>query len=174
MLFRVLLPVLFLFATGAMTAPANADLRICNDTSDMVGVAVGYRTDVTWITEGWWRIPGETCAVVIEGDLTSRYIYLNAEDASGRERWLGRVFMCTSPKEFKITGLQDCFARGYDRTGFFEVDTGQQKSWQVRLSDIGSNADDGRTSDARDDAVRPDITTDTPAQSAGASQPETN
>ncbi len=170
MLLRVFLSAFFLFAAGAMTAPAQADLRICNDTSEMVGVAVGYRTDVTWITEGWWRIPGETCAVVIEGDLTSRYIYLNAEDASGRERWLGRVFMCTSPKEFKITGLQDCFARGYDRTGFFEVDTGQQTSWQVRLSDIGNS----RTSDNRDDAVRPDNNTDTPAQSAGASQPETN
>ena len=28
--------------------------------------------------------------------------------------------MCTSDREFKIDGRQDCFRRGYDRTGFFE------------------------------------------------------
>jgi uncharacterized membrane protein len=46
------------------------------------------------------------------------------------------VFMCTSDREFKIAGRQDCFARGYNRTGFFEVDTGKDsKSWTVQLTD---------------------------------------
>ena len=32
--------------------------------------------------------------------------------------------MCTRDKEFTSRGIGDCLARGYDRTGFFEVDTG--------------------------------------------------
>jgi Protein of unknown function (DUF1036) len=28
----------------------------------------------------------------------------------------------------------DCLARGYDRTGFFEVDTGGQRAWTVQLA----------------------------------------
>ena len=39
-------------------------------------------------------------------------------------------------REFKIDGRQDCFVRGYDRTGFFEVDTGKDaKNWTVQLTD---------------------------------------
>ena len=43
--------------------------------------------------------------------------------------------MCTRDKEFTIRGTEDCLARGYDRTGFFEVDTGEQRSWTVQLTD---------------------------------------
>jgi hypothetical protein len=43
--------------------------------------------------------------------------------------------MCTREKEFTIRGNTDCLARGYDRTGFFEVDTGEQPSWTVQLTE---------------------------------------
>ena len=38
-------------------------------------------------------------------------------------------------KEFTIKGIEDCLARGYDRTGFFEVDTSEQRSWTVQLTE---------------------------------------
>ncbi len=44
--------------------------------------------------------------------------------------------MCTRDKEFTIRGIEDCLARGYDRTGFFEVDTGEQRSWTVQLTEL--------------------------------------
>lgn len=137
MVFTRYIPVLtFAAALWVFTAPAKADLKVCNDTLKTIGVAIGYKADGQWISEGWWRVPAETCSSIIEGDLSSRYYYLHAEDASGRDRWLGRIFMCTSAKKFKITGLSDCFARGLERTGFFEIDTKDQMSWQVRLSNI--------------------------------------
>jgi hypothetical protein len=43
--------------------------------------------------------------------------------------------MCTRDKEFTIKGIEDCLARGYDRTGFFEVDTSEQRSWTVQLTE---------------------------------------
>ena len=42
--------------------------------------------------------------------------------------------MCTRDKEFTIKGIEDCLARGYDRSGFFEIDTGEQRSWTVQLT----------------------------------------
>ena len=45
--------------------------------------------------------------------------------------------MCTRDKEFTIRGTEDCLARGFDRTGFFEVDTGEQPSWTVQLTEAG-------------------------------------
>ena len=127
----------------ALTSPARADLKVCNDTANLVGVSVGYRNDEGWVSEGWWRIPAKNCASIIEGDLGSRFYYIHAEDEAGAGRWRGPVFMCTSIKEFRIEGLEDCYSRGYERTGFFEVDTGDQKSWQVRLS--AASRSDGET-----------------------------
>ncbi len=119
---------------GLQVTSAHAEFRVCNQTDSLVGVSIGYKTDGEWITEGWWRIPADICTPIIEGDLTTRYFYLNAESVDAEGKWRGPVFMCTSNVEFKIRGVKDCFARGYERTGFFEVDTGKQKSWQVRLT----------------------------------------
>ena len=56
--------------------------------------------------------------------------------------------MCTRDKEFTIRGIEDCLARGYDRTGFFEVDTGEQPSWTVQLTDIAEQSPGSRCSRA--------------------------
>ena len=50
--------------------------------------------------------------------------------------------MCSRDKEFTIRGTENCLARGYDRTGFFEVDTGEQRSWTVQLTDAAEQAPD--------------------------------
>lgn len=123
-----------LFLVG-FNFPAHADLQVCNDSKALIGVAIGYRENGKWITEGWWRIPASVCTSVIEGKLEARYFYLHAEEADSGGRWRGPVFMCSSNKQFKINGVKDCFARGYERTGYFEVDTGDQKNWQVRLTE---------------------------------------
>jgi uncharacterized membrane protein len=114
---------------------ARADFRVCNGTQTLVGVAIGYRAKEGWVTEGWWQVPATTCATLIEGELQSRYYYLYAEDAAKGGRWTGDVNMCVAENEFKIVGVQDCFARGFQRMGFKEYDTGRQGSWMVQLSD---------------------------------------
>jgi hypothetical protein len=43
--------------------------------------------------------------------------------------------MCSRDKEFTIRGADNCLARGFDRTGFFEVDTAEQRAWTVQLTD---------------------------------------
>jgi uncharacterized membrane protein len=120
-----------LFAAGV----AHADFRVCNGTQNLVGVAIGYRANDGWTTEGWWQVPASTCATLIEGELQSRYYYLYAEDAARGGRWTGNVNMCVAENEFKVVGVNDCFARGYQRMGFKEYDTGRQGSWMVQLSD---------------------------------------
>jgi Predicted integral membrane protein len=47
---------------------------------------------------------------------------------------VGQAYLCTRDHSFTIRGPSDCLARGYDRTGFFEVDTGgEQRAWTVQL-----------------------------------------
>ncbi|GIL02622.1 MAG: hypothetical protein BroJett030_25210 [Alphaproteobacteria bacterium] len=134
---RALFFAVALTALAAAVDAAHADFRLCNDTKSLIGVALGYRDNGQWVTEGWWQVPGETCASLIEGDLNSRYYYLYAEDADRGGQWRGDVFMCTSDRKFRIDGVEECFARGHQKTGFFEVDTGNKESWMVRLTESG-------------------------------------
>jgi uncharacterized membrane protein len=120
---------------GMSATSASAEFRVCNATATAVGVAIGYRAKEGWISEGWWQIPPTTCSTLIEGQLQSRYYYLYAEDAARGGRWTGNVNMCVADNEFKITGVQDCYARGYQQFGFKEYDTGRQGSWMVQLTD---------------------------------------
>lgn len=127
------LAVPLLLAVAA--TPARADFRVCNATQSLVGVGIGYRAKAGWITEGWWHIEGSTCKTLIEGPLSSRFYYLYAEDAERGGRWDGPITMCVAEKEFKIAGVTDCVARGFQRAGFQEYDTGEQANWMVQLTD---------------------------------------
>src|SRR5579863_9076462 len=119
----------------ASAGPAAADFRLCNNTSSRVGIAMGYKDAQGWTTEGWWNLPARTCETVLKGNLVARYYYVYAIDYDRGGEWMGQAYMCTRDKEFTIRGIGDCLARGYDRSGFFEVDTGEQRAWTVQLTE---------------------------------------
>ena len=121
----------------AAATPAKADFRLCNNTPSRVGIAIGYKDKDGWTTEGWWNLPTRACETLLRGTLVARFYYIYAVDYDRGGEWAGQAFMCTRDKEFTVRGTQDCLARGYDRTGFFEVDTSEQQSWTVQLTDTG-------------------------------------
>lgn len=122
-------------ALVATATPAQAELRLCNKTPVQIGIAIGYKSHENWVSEGWWNIEAESCQVVVDGPLGSRYYYLYALDYEDGGAWGGTAFMCTHDKEFTIEGTTDCVARGYERRGFVEVDTGDKLSWTVQLTE---------------------------------------
>ena len=130
-----LLPALALVALCLWSGSARADFRLCNNTSSRVGIAVGYKDNDGWTTEGWWNLPSRTCETVLKGNLVARFYYVYAIDYDRGGEWTGRAYMCTRDREFTIRGIGDCLAHGYDRTGFFEVDTGEQRAWTVQLTE---------------------------------------
>jgi uncharacterized membrane protein len=131
-------PCFGLAIMAALTAtPAVADLRICNFTKSRVGIAIGYKDGEGWATEGWWNITAGSCEALLRGNLAARFYYVYAIDYDRGGEWSGQAFMCTRDKEFTIRGTGDCLARGFDRTGFFEVDTGEQQTWTVQLTETG-------------------------------------
>lgn len=119
--------------------PAAADLKLCNASNSRVGIAIGYQDAKGWATEGWWNIGAQTCEVLLKGAVPSRVIYVYAIDYDRGGEWAGTNYMCTHDKSFAIRDVTDCQRRGYRRTGFFEVDTGDAKDWTIRLSDPESS-----------------------------------
>lgn len=120
---------------GLTTVPAKADLRMCNTTESNINVAIGYRNDTGWHSEGWWVAKANECIVLLPGALQSRFFYIHAADDSSGGAWVGKSFMCTKDAKFTILGVQDCLARGYEKTGFFEVDTQNKSEWTLQLTE---------------------------------------
>jgi len=137
---RAAAPAVLLLAVSAH--PAMADFRLCNNTGGRVGVALGYKDAEGWTTEGWWNISARSCETLLRGALVARYYYIYAVDYDRGGEWSGRAYMCSREKEFTIRGTENCLTRGYDRTGFFEVDTSEQRSWTVQLTDSAEQIPD--------------------------------
>jgi uncharacterized membrane protein len=115
--------------------PARADLKLCNTTASRIGVAIGYKEKDEWTSEGWWNVASQSCEVLLKGGLIARYYYIHAIDYDHGGQWGGAAYMCTDDKAFTIHGVGDCPKRGYKRTGFFEVDTKEEKDWTIKLTD---------------------------------------
>ena len=137
---RALAPAVL--ALAVLSGPAMADFRLCNNTGGRVGVAIGYKDADGWTTEGWWNISARSCDTLLRGALVARDYYIYAVDYDRGGEWSGHAYMCSREKEFTIRGTEDCLARGYDRTGFFEVDTTEQRSWTVQLTDSAEQTPD--------------------------------
>jgi len=131
----VLRTVLVAACLLVLAGPARADFRLCNNTGSRVGIAIGYKDADGWTTEGWWNLSARSCDTLLRGTLVARFYYIYAVDYDRGGEWSGKAFMCTRDKEFTIRGIEDCLARGFDRAGFFEVDTGEQRSWTVQLTE---------------------------------------
>jgi uncharacterized membrane protein len=130
-----LAPALLFVLVCLWNGSAAADFRLCNNTSSRVGIALGYKDAEGWTTEGWWNVSSRSCETLLRGTLVARYYYIYALDYDRGGEWSGQAFMCSRDKEFTIRGADNCLARGFDRTGFFEVDTGDQRAWTVQLTE---------------------------------------
>ena len=133
---------------AAMCLPAGAaraDFTVCNPTPNRVALAIGYHDERDWVSEGWWNLAGNACETVLTGDLTGRFYYVHAIDYDGGGSWGGDAPLCTAVREFTIRGRTGCEARGYRRTGFYEVDTGEAQDWVLKLSDPRDKAADNRS-----------------------------
>ena len=113
----------------------EGSLRVCNQTANPVSIALGYRADRGWQSEGWWVAQPSECKTVFSGKLDARYYYIYGADDIGGGSWDGNNYMCTRDETFTIFGVEDCLARGYERTGFFEIDTQNRSNWMLQLTD---------------------------------------
>lgn len=124
----ITLLVLYAFPT-----PALAQFTICNQSLDVVNVAIGQEVEGTFQTEGWWSIGANQCANVIREELVNRYIYVHATDVFGQALLAGTTAMCVDSRRFVIRGIESCWQRGYKAADFFEVDTQAVERWTLFL-----------------------------------------
>ena len=153
---------------AVLTAPslASAELKLCNSTSSRIGVAIGYKDKDGWVSEGWWNVDSQSCALLIQDKLRARFYYVYAFDYDKGGEWGGTINMCTNDVEFTIKGIDNCDSRGFKKSGFFEVDTQEQTDWTVKLTDQSEPA---QTQSQVDNSNQ----TQAPSQAAATTAPGT-
>lgn len=118
---------------GSVASPVAAQFSVCNQTFDVVNVAIGLYQRDAFETSGWWTVGPNQCADVIDRQLEARYVYVFAQDVFGRIVLNGATPMCVAPDRFEIRGETDCLVRGYIDARFHEVDTLRTERWQLFL-----------------------------------------
>ena len=131
-----------LAALVMLGTPAHAYFRVINDTPNVIQIAVGYITSQGWVTEGWFRIPARGDQY-LTNQLAARYYYVHVVNEYGSE-WPGDHFFCVDEKSFKVEhgpryndkDAEFCGRNGHRRAQFTEIDTGEQKFWNLRVEEV--------------------------------------
>ena len=119
----------------ASASPARAQFSVCNQTLDVLNLAMAQETDGAVQSEGWWTIGANRCVEVIKDELVNRYIYVYATDVFGQPILAGEVGMCVGTKRFVIRGIESCWLRGHKAAKFMEVDTQAGERWTLFLKE---------------------------------------
>jgi len=94
------------------SAPAFADLKICNRMSYVVEAAIGIDDKAATATRGWFRIDPAACRVVVQGTLTADRILLNARAlgvyGASPIPQNGGDTLCIAPDNFVIAAARQC------------------------------------------------------------------
>lgn len=122
------------------TPAARADFMVCNDSFDVLNMALARDPGAGFVSEGWWSVAPGRCAALLRGDIDSRYLYLHAIDVFRQPVLEGDVTFCVSDAGFRIPGRQDCWQRGHIAAGFVEIDTGRAAQW-ITFLDAGGQID---------------------------------
>jgi uncharacterized membrane protein len=96
------------------SAPALADLKLCNRMSYVVEAAIGIDDKSATATRGWFRIDPATCRVVVQGTLTADRVLLNARAlgvyGSSPIPQNGTDTLCIAQENFVIAAARQCRA----------------------------------------------------------------
>src|SRR5579872_1895709 len=97
---------------ASATAPARAELTLCNRTSYRVDAAIGLEKRANVETRGWFRIDPGACRQVVDGALDADMVYLHARTPAvyggGPAPQNGQAELCVRDGDFDIPNARGC------------------------------------------------------------------
>ncbi len=125
----------------AASKASQEGYNICNETSEKMWTAVGFKHEKQWQSKGWWMVGPGQCTQVINQALPSNEFYVYAvtdRGATGEGEELvvasGEHTFCTADVLFDIPDKEKCDERGFEEYGFQKVETGGEKLWSHKLT----------------------------------------
>ena len=116
---------------AAAQKPNSAGFAWCNETRNVVMAALGFDSQDTVVTRGWYRVaPGKCLRPDLTGKPQRLYSFAEAIGADGLPlksadrpiAWGGSTVLCTRNVKFELNDHKDCSGSGLTATGFATVE----------------------------------------------------
>src|SRR5262245_29448225 len=108
-----------------LSAPAAADLQLCNRTSYVVETAIGIEDKGSAATRGWFRVDPGQCRAVMQGTVEAERVYVHARAfpvyGASPMAQAGHADLCIAEGTFLIAGARHCAKAGQRLVRFTQV-----------------------------------------------------
>jgi len=116
---------------------APAGYTACNETRDVLMVALGQVEGGKPVSRGWWTVQPGACAKAATTPLNSDAVYLLALRKSGGTVVGGGMRFCTAAAAFEIKGADNCGGRGLTDSGFAATPTKGVSGYVAHIGPAG-------------------------------------
>ena len=116
---------------------APAGYTACNETRDVLLVALGQVEAGKPVSRGWWTVQPGACAKAVTTPLNNDAVYLLALRKNGGTVVGGAARFCTTAAAFEIKGADNCGGRGLTDTGFAATPTKGVAGYVAHISPAG-------------------------------------
>jgi uncharacterized membrane protein len=116
---------------------APAGYTVCNETRDVLQVALGMMEGGKPLSRGWWTVQPGACAKAITTPLHSDAAYLLALRKNGSAVVGGAAHFCTTSAAFEIRGAENCVTRGLSDAGFAATPVKGVSGYVAHISPAG-------------------------------------
>jgi uncharacterized membrane protein len=110
---------------------------VCNDSRDVLLVALGQLDGGKAVSRGWWTVAQGACARAVTTPLASDAVYLLAQRKSGGTLVGGGQRFCTTAVPFEIQGNTNCVGRGLTESGFAPTQTRGLSGYVAHIGPVG-------------------------------------
>ena len=122
---------------GAREKTAPAGYTVCNDSRDVLLVALGQTERAKLVSRGWWTVQPGACAKTVTAPLKTDAVYLLAQKKGGGAVVTGAKTFCTTPVIFEIRGNENCATRGLVESGFALTPTKGVAGYVAHIGPLG-------------------------------------
>lgn len=116
---------------------APAGYTACNETRDVLLLALGQIEGGKPVSRGWWTVQPGACAKAVTTPLNTDAVYLLALRKNGGTLVGGRMHFCTTAAAFEIKGAGNCSARGLADSGFAATPTTGASGYVAHIGPAG-------------------------------------
>ena len=116
---------------------APAGYTACNETRDVLLLALGQVEGGKPVSRGWWTVQPGACAKAVTTPLNTDAVYLLALRKSGGTVVGGGMHFCTTAAAFEIKGADNCSGRGLADNGFATTPTKGVSGYVAHIGPAG-------------------------------------
>ena len=116
---------------------APAGYTACNETRDVLLVALDQIEGGKPVSRGWWTVQPGACAKAVTTPLNTDAVYLLALRKGGGAVVSGGQRFCTTAAAFEIKGADNCSGRGLADSGFAATPTKGVSGYVAHIGSAG-------------------------------------